>query len=184
MPNRNLLLTLSSTCLVMACASDGGMQTGPQATASPAPIAQPAPQVATSAPKPAPIARGPVVFNDLPSFDRELGQSLSGAKDPVVVTSADRIALQKLPPRLEKWLAAVDDGGGKIETVAENPAAEPQTRSIGLIFALIGAIRQAREFTREHQYSEARNFDAKIIYRTDAGGDRVMESIELVRRQR
>jgi hypothetical protein len=75
----------------------------------------------------------------------------------------------------------VDDSGGKIEMQSVDPA-EPQTRSLGLIFALIGAIRQARDFAKAQIYSEARNFNAKIFYKLDANGDRVMERVEWVRR--
>ena len=125
----------------------------------------------------------PVVFSDLAAIDRALAQSLTDAKSPVVVTSADHISMRQMPPRLEKWLAAVDDSGGRIETQSIDPS-EPQRRFLGLIIALIGAIRQAREFVKQEQSAEARNFDAKIFYRRDANGDRVMERVEWVRRQR
>jgi hypothetical protein len=171
---RTFILTLSCACLAAGCATDAGVQPASQ-------VSTPSPTSSTSTS--APAGRRPVAFSDLPSFDRELAQSLSGAKDPVVVMSADRIPLRQMPPRLEKWLAAVDDSGGKIDTHSLDPA-EPQTRSIGLIFTLIGAIRQAREFAKQQQYAEARNFDAKIFYRLDASGDRVMDRLELIRRQR
>ena len=170
------------------CATDGGdpmtSQRDTQAVAG-ANSASGGASAATSATsKPAaPVATGPLVFNDLPAFDRALSQSLSNAKTPVVVTSADRITLRQIPPRLEKWLAAVDDSGGKIETVPVD-GQEQQTRSLGLIFALIGAIRQAREFAKDHIYADARHFDAKIFYKLDASGDRVMDRVELVRRAR
>lgn len=175
---------LAALVLIGGCATEGGApSSGPQATTGASggtPTTASAPPASTTAPA---AASGPVVFNDLPAFDRALSQSLSNAKAPVVVTSADRITLRQIPPRLEKWLAAVDDSGGKIETLPVD-GAEPQTRSLGLIFALIGAIRQAREFAKDHIYSDARNFDAKIFYRLDSSGDRVMERVELVRRAR
>lgn len=144
---------------------------------------QPEARAAKPAAPAAPAARPHVVFSDLPTFDHELAKSLSNAKDPVVVTSADRITLREIPPRLEKWLAAVDDSGGKIETLPADPA-ELQPRFIGLLFTLIGAIRQVRELAKAQQYAEARNFDVKIFYRTDNTGDRVVERVEWIRRQR
>jgi hypothetical protein len=96
MPMRNFFLTLSCCCLALGCATEAGIQPDSQSVAPGAPSAQaPAP----SSPA-APGVRRPVVFSDLPNFDRDLGQSLSGAKDPVVVTSADHISLRQLPPRL------------------------------------------------------------------------------------
>lgn len=166
---RTLFAALSCGCLAIGCATDSGVQ--------------PAPQASMPSTQTAPAARGPVVFADLPTFDRQLAQTLSGTKDPVVITSADRITLRQMPPRLEKWLAAVDEGGGRIEMQSADPG-EMQARSLGLVMALIGAIREARALAQQQQYAEARQFDAKIYYRLDAGGDRVLERIELTRRQR
>ena len=50
----------------------------------------------------APAAGRPLVFTDLPAFDRDLAQTLSRAKSPVVVVSADHITLKQFPPRLER----------------------------------------------------------------------------------
>ena len=72
---------------------------------------------------------------------------------------------------------------GRIETHSTDPG-ELQGRSLGLVVALIGAIREARALSQQQQYAEARQFDAKIYYRQDASGDRVLERIELTRRQR
>ena len=185
------LFVILSCCVAAGCATEAGVpaQAGsstPQPVSqAPAPVAQPprpAPPASVVPPTQSvkPPAQKPgasVEFFDLPVFDRQLATSLTGATAPVVVTSADRILLQNMPPRLEKWLAAVDDSGGKIETHSVDPGAV-QTRSIGLIFALISAIRTAREFAKENVYAEARKFDAKIFYKTDAGGDRVVERVE------
>ena len=124
----------------------------------------------------------PLVFIDLPAFDRDLSQSLSKAKSPVVVTSAEAVTLKQIPSRLEKWLAAVDSSGGKIET--ENiDGAEPSTRSIGLILSLLGGLKTLVDYVKENSgYSDARNFNAKIYYRVDAKGERVMDRLEMVRR--
>ena len=181
------LFVILSCCVAAGCATEPGIQPQSAPSVASQPAAQVPPPVAQT-PKPAPVAPvaqpakpsaqiPSVEFTDLPTFDRELSTSLSGAKAPVVVTSADRILLQKMPPRLEKWLAAVDDSGGKIETQSVDPGAV-QTRAIGLIFALISAIRTAREFAKENVYAEARKYDAKIFYKTDAGGDRVVERVE------
>lgn len=187
---RKLILLIG--CLIaVGCATDPGMQAQPVA-APVAPVAQtprpatqanqPPPPVAQTAKPAAPVASTPVVFSDLPTFDRELAKSMAGAKAPVTVTSADRILLQKMPPRLEKWLAAVDDSGGRIETQSVDQGAV-QTRAIGLIFGIISAVRAAREFARDNVYADARKYDAKIFYRTDPGGDRVIERVEWVPRQ-
>lgn len=157
---KNLLLLASVVVLAASCATE--------------PTSDTAGADGGSAPK-------PLVFADLPVFDRTFAQSLSSANGPVVVTSADFITLKQMPQRLEKWLAAVDDGGGKIETQALDNT-EPATRSIGLIFTLIGAIRQVREMARDAQYATARNFNATIFYRLDAKGDRVVDRIEMVRK--
>jgi hypothetical protein len=123
-----------------------------------------------------------LVFADLPGFDRELSNRLNRASAPVVITSADHITLRQMPTRLEKWLSVVDSSGGKIEVQAAD-ASEPQTRSLGLIITLLGALRQIREAQRDLMYAEARNFDARILYRLDSKGDRVVERVEMIRRK-
>lgn len=172
---RQLIAILSVAALAVACATDAGMQSGESMS--------PSVQAGATSGSAAPAARGPLVFADLPSFDRQLAESLSDAKAPVVVTSADHISLRQMPPRLGKWLAAVDASGGKIETVSVDPK-EAKTRSLGLLFSLIGAIRQVHEYTKKQQYDDARNFDAKIFYKRDSKGDRVMDRVELVPRKR
>jgi len=169
MTMQRISITLCACCVALAAASDAISQSRAEPST---PLAQ-APAV----------ARRSVEFIDLPTFDRQLAQSLSGAKEPVVVMSADRITLRQIPPRLEKWLSAVDQGGGRLDVQSVDPQ-ELQPRPIGLVLALIGVIRQAQTLAQETQYADASQMDATIFYRQDPGGDRVIERIEFTRRNR
>ena len=165
-------------------ASDTSIQPPTQSAPLRTPAAPPPSTAASTSPRQGvPSPSETLVFSDLPNFDSSLAKSLTSARETITITSADRVTLRQMPTRLEKWLAAVDDGGGKIETVPLDTT-EPQSRSLTLIFSVLGAIRTVRDLSRTQQYVEARKYDAKIFYRSDSSGDRIMDRIELVRRPR
>jgi len=123
-----------------------------------------------------------VVFSDLHTFDRELAQSLTAARDPVVVTSADRITQRQMPPRLEKWLAAVDDSGGKIETQSVDQAGRSRARWASSSRSSARSGRRANSPSSNN--TQRPEISTQKSYRLDASGDRVMERVEWSRRQR
>jgi len=123
-----------------------------------------------------------VVFSDLHTFDRELAQSLTAARDPVVVTSADRITQRQMPPRLEKWLAAVDDSGGKIETQSVDQAGRSRARWASSSRSSARSGRRANSPSSNN--TQRPEISTQKSYRLDASGDRVMERVKWSRRQR
>ncbi|MBM3366812.1 MAG: hypothetical protein FJY43_00780 [Betaproteobacteria bacterium] len=123
-----------------------------------------------------------MVFSDLHTFDRELAQSLTAARDPVVVTSADRITQRQMPPRLEKWLAAVDDSGGKIETQSVDQAGRSRARWASSSRSSARSGRRANSPSSNN--TQRPEISTQKSYRLDASGDRVMERVEWSRRQR
>lgn len=146
-----------------------------QSATAPAPTAPAAPRVAAAAT--APIA---IPFNDIQNFDKELERSLKANPDKVTVLVEDRISLKDMPPRVDKWLAAVDSGGGKVNVKSDVP--EVRSRALPLIGAAISAFQFFREHAKEAQYNAAKSYDATVFYKRDANGDRIVDRIEMQRR--
>lgn len=121
-----------------------------------------------------------VPFNDMQSFDKELAKSLTDRPEKITVTVDDRIPLKDMPGRVDKWLAAVDNGGGKVTVKSETP--EPRTRAIPLIGIAISAFQLYKDHAKDSQYDAAKAYDATVYYKRDANGDRLVERIEMLRR--
>lgn len=132
-----------------------------------------------------PAAAGsPVVltFNDIQTFDKEMEKSLKGNPEKVTVVVEDRVPLKEMPPRVDKWLAAVDNGGGKVNVKSDVP--ELRTRALPLLGAAFTAYQFFKESAKDAQYDAAKAYDATVIYKRDANGDRVVDRIEMSRRPR
>lgn len=129
-------------------------------------------------------AAGPVAipFNDMQGFDKELSRSLKNNPDKVTVVIEDRIPLKDMPNRVDKWLAAVDNGGGKVKITSDVP--EPKTRALPVIGIAISAFQFFKEQAKEAQYDAAKSYDATVYYKRDANGDRIVDRIEMSRRNR
>jgi hypothetical protein len=61
-----------------------------------------------------------LTFVDTKNFDNEFAASLASKKTPITVDFYSPITPNSIPPRLEKWMAMVETGGGKI-TVNQPP---------------------------------------------------------------
>src|SRR5262249_33444226 len=67
----------------------------------------------------APTASAPLLlpFAEDPLFDGRLSDAMERGVPQILVTPAGRLAVDELPPGLERWLAAVDQRGGGITFV-------------------------------------------------------------------
>jgi len=132
----------------------------------------------TEAPKPQ------LQFVDLQVFDRALGGALGAPLPRVDVAFYDRVTPSALPERLQKWMAAVEAGGGAIKVMPP-----PSTVTAKSPFLLISAIssmwsasRAAREYSHEAEVKAARDYDAEIILRQDDRGDTLVDKVVFLRR--
>ena len=76
-----------------------------------------------------------IEFLDLQMFDRELGRSFAAPLSTVEVQFLDRTSPNRIPERMQLWMAAVEDGGGQVKVTP--PPVPFGSRSPAL---LIGAI--------------------------------------------
>lgn len=133
---------------------------------------------AASAP-PAQPAKPTLQFVDLQQFDRELGASLSAPLPRVEVSLYDRVAPSALPPRLQRWLGAADQGGGKVRVVPAPGSVTPKNplMLVSIISGLWSGQNVAKEIAAESQLRVARNYDVEVFLRQDERGDTLIDRI-------
>lgn len=129
-------------------------------------------------------AKPPTIpFNDIQSFDSKLNGTLAKRPEKLVVTLEDRVTLKEMPTRINKWLTAVDNTGGKVVVLPldSGEKQEIKTRALPLLslFSVFGALR---EFVGNMTYSPAKDYNAVIYYKRDDTGDRLVDHVEMVRR--
>ncbi len=154
---------------VTACQTTDSADRSPKAAASASTgasgSAAPGAQVAARKTKVATVA-----FIDSSTFDTDLHEALAKATDSVHVTPAARFSLNEIPPRMDKWLAAVKSGGGKVAARQDTAVA---TR--GLIAMVIDVMVALFDKAAEKRlYAPAENYDATLYYGGDGKVDRVM----------
>lgn len=119
---------------------------------------------------PATPAPPTIAFIDIPKFDRDLHQALSGKAEPVNVSFYERVSPNSMPERLQKWISAVEKTGGKVDV--EPPPNEPVPKSplflIGLIGSLWSAIKALTEIKEEAVYLSAAKRNVLIVLDRDA----------------
>ncbi|QNM98584.1 hypothetical protein [Chitinimonas koreensis] len=100
-------------------------------------------------------ASGSVVFTDTDIFDRSLSATLKQGGEPVTVKLAAPFPVSEIPPRLNRWLNAVDDSRGKVDFDFE-----PQIKNALSLVSLIGT---AADAVREHLlYRPAGDYDVRV----------------------
>lgn len=123
------------------------------------------PQQGTVPPKPR------IDFLDLHSFDREMSRSLSAPLSQVEVTFLDRTSPNRIPERMQLWMAAVTDGGGEVKVTP--PAAPFSSRSpvmlIGAIASLWSASKAVSEMAQKAQFERAHGYNADVVLKLDNG---------------
>ncbi|MDH3704344.1 MAG: hypothetical protein OEU46_23850 [Alphaproteobacteria bacterium] len=111
-----------------------------------------------------------VAFIDSSTFDTDLHSALSRDPGTVHVTPAAPFSLNKIPPRIDKWLAAVKSSGGKV--AARQDTALATRGLIGMVIDVVVALfDQAAE---KALYAPAEKYDATLYYGADGKVDRVL----------
>ncbi len=131
-----------------------------------------------------PEAKPNVAFVDLQGFDRELGASLVAPLPKIDVAFIDVVKPSAIPERLQKWMAAVEAGGGSV--VITQPKSELQSRAL---FAIVSAVttawsasKFAKEYSQERQFKAAQNYNAEILLKRDATGDTIVDKVVFTQR--
>lgn len=112
----------------------------------------------------------PLTFIDSSAFDSELQEALTKGPGTVYVTVAAPFNLNKIPPRLDKWLGAVKSGGGKVAAREDSAVA---TRSLGGVVMDV-AVALFDRVSEKMQYVPATNYDATLHYKTGGEVEKVL----------
>lgn len=119
-----------------------------------------------------------IEFLDLQLFDRELGRSLAAPLRTVEVQFIDRTSPNRIPERMQLWMAAVEDGGGQVKVTP--PPVPFGSRSpavlIGAIASLWSASKAVSEMAQRAQYERAKRYNAEVVLKLDRG-ETVIERI-------
>ena len=122
-------------------------------------------------------------FIDIGNFDRELTNSLKGHLESVDVIFYEKVSPNKIPERLQKWIAAVERSGGNIKV--ETPPNEPTPKSAMTILSLLGT---AYSTIKNHIASQPESFlsstkgrNAVISLERGANGELLVEKIRFIK---
>ena len=112
------------------------------------------------------IPRDRLLFRPTNSFDNALAATLKASTPKVSVSFPNRVTLDNMPDNLDKWLAAVESGGGQVQR------ADQSAGFTGVLLALLPLILprlQARieEINQSRLFSSARGYDAVIFFDND-----------------
>ncbi len=130
-------------------------------------------------------AKPVVTFIDLQKFDDQLGLSLSNVKEPVFVNFYSPITPNEIPPRMQKWLAAVEKSGGRIDITS--PEGEPTPKDPTIIFSIFGSMFSGikaliAEFDEISMENTTKSRDANILLARNTQGDLYIQKIEFKKR--
>jgi hypothetical protein len=87
------------------------------------------------------VAEPQISFVDIGKFDKDLATSLSSDLAEVNVSFYTKVSPNKIPDRMQQWISAVENSGGKVRV--EHPPNEPAPRSILPLLSLLGTAYSA-----------------------------------------
>ena len=151
-------VVLATSALLIACAAQ---------------VPSPAPEMPSAVgerPGVAVPAKVEVTFIDLPSFDQDVERALRSGASEVEIRLAAPMSPNSIAPRLAKWLATVQESGGKVSVQSD-----VRIRSLGLITELLGRAVEAWRDARMR--SLVSDVDAEIVLRA-----REIDSVRLRRK--
>jgi len=122
-----------------------------------------------------------VTFIDLQKFDDQLSASLSEIKDPVAVNFYSPVTPNEIPQRMQKWLAMIEQSGGKVNVTT--PDGEPSPKDPTIIFSLFGSMYSGikaliGKFDSMSMENIARSRDANILLGRNTQGNLYIQKIE------
>ena len=122
-------------------------------------------------------------FIDIGNFDLELSSSLNSQINSVDVMFYEKVSPNKIPERLQKWIAAVERSGGHVKV--ETPPNEPTPRSALTLLSLLGT---AYSTIKNHIASQPESFlsstkgrNAVISLERGANGELLVEKVRFVK---
>jgi hypothetical protein len=117
-----------------------------------------------------------VTFLDSSIFDDDLQSGLTRSQEEVIVNIPSKFDLNKIPVRIERWLAATRESGGNISLVSSTESSGTK----GFLLDAIELVMMTYESIMEDSlYQAIEGYDGKIIY--DENGK--VKQIVFIKRQ-
>lgn len=120
-----------------------------------------APMMATSSGS----AKSDIQFIDIDGFDADMKSSMSAGLSDIKVTPLATVHVNNVPPRLGRWLNAINESGGTIDV-------EPKSKSAISILGMILSLAQtgaALFQIEENIYQNASRYNVVIFYEPNDG---------------
>jgi hypothetical protein len=127
-----------------------------------------------------------ITFMDTTNFDREMSDSLSSKEKDVKVSFYNPVSPNEMPRRLEKWVAEVNNTGGKVTIV--QPVGEPAPKNPLLLIGIFGSLwdfsNKATEISAmANLKTSVQNRNAVIQLMRNKQGDMYVEKISFPTRE-
>jgi hypothetical protein len=129
-------------------------------------------------------AKAKLQFVDLQDFDRELASAMTMPLPKVEVGFYNRITPSALPDRLQRWMAAVEAGGGQVTVVSAPSAisAKSPTLLLSIASSIWSATKMVKEIAAQNQFKAASAFDAAMFLKLDAQGESEVDRVVFTQR--
>lgn len=131
---------------------------------------------------------GPIEFVDIPGFDKRLSGFLAkpDETDPVEIKFIDHVSPNELPKRLQRWLAEVENSGGKIRVVQAPGELTPKDPLF--LLSIVGGVLngvKGLEYVREERiFKKAADYDADIqVKRSPETGAVVVDAVKFRKKE-
>ncbi|AMC35174.1 hypothetical protein [Janthinobacterium sp. B9-8] len=122
-----------------------------------------------------------IKFVDYKGFDRDLINSLNAPLPKIQVAFYEQITPNALPERVQKWMAAVEANGGKVDITVPKSNSTISAKSplliISVITSLWSANKMVQEVSGEAQFNAASLYNAEVILKYDESNKMVIDKI-------
>ena len=124
-----------------------------------------------------------VSFIDLQGFDTDLQGSLRANSGAVKVTFLEKPSPNKLPERIQKWIAKVKENGGRVQI--ESPPNELAPKNPLALFSLFGTLfsgaSAVKEISQEAAYGAVTGRNAVLQLERNSKKELVLGQITFVK---
>ncbi|MCX7206032.1 MAG: hypothetical protein NT086_08630 [Proteobacteria bacterium] len=122
-----------------------------------------------------------IKFVDYKGFDRDLISSLTAPLPKIQVAFYEQITPNALPERLQKWMAAVEANGGRVDITVPKSNSTISGKNplliISLITSLWSANKMVQEVSGEAQFNAASLYNAEVILKYDDKNKMVIDKV-------
>jgi hypothetical protein len=107
-------------------------------------------------------------FMDAQYFDQAVADLMQQSASQINVGLPTRFTTNKVPERLDKWLSAVQNSGGKVQL---KPTSEAKSANLALETLLYAAYSIYETYQANLMYSPASNYNAVLYYSKAIGSE-------------